>query len=211
MKKKTTDIIIVLDRSGSMQSIREQTISGFNEFLADQKRNNPGASLTLVQFNHQYELVYEARNVKYAALLNTLTYRPGGMTALLDAIGKTVKLTRQRHKKTDKKERPDKVIFVIITDGYENSSTIFTRKEIFEKIGKMENKHGWEFVYLGANQDAIREAAHFGISEKRAMTFAADAAGTSDLFQAISYSLAPDRLKEKGFEFTKKQREKQRR
>lgn len=211
MKNQTTDIILVLDRSGSMQSIKEQTISGFNEFLSDQKINNPGATITLVQFNHQYELLYEGRKVKHAALLNTLTYEPGGMTALLDAIGKTIQLTRQRHKQTPKKKRPAKVVFVIITDGYENSSTVFTRKEIFDKIRKMEDKQGWEFVYLGANQDAIHEAAHFGIHHKKAMTFAADAAGARDMFKAVAYSLAPDRLSKKGFEFTEEQREKQKR
>jgi Mg-chelatase subunit ChlD len=209
--KKSIDIIVVLDRSGSMQSIKEQTISGFNEFLQDQKKNNKGASITLVQFDHEFEMVYEAREIKRARELNTMTYVPRGMTALLDAIGKTIKLTRQRHKQLEKPDRPEKTIFVIITDGYENSSTVFTRQDIFKKITKMENKHNWDFVYLGANQDAIREAAHYGIKEKKAMTFAADAVGTRDMFHDISYNISRSVLHDKAFAFKDEQRAKQKR
>ncbi len=212
MKKRTsTDIIIVLDRSGSMQSIKEQTISGFNEFLEDQKRHNPGAHITLVQFDHEFEMVYEAMEIRRARELNTLTYVPRGMTALLDAIGKTIKLTRQRHKKLEKEKRPEKTIFVIITDGYENSSTVFTRKDIFDKITKMGKKHDWEFVYLGANQDAIHEAAHYGIKAKKAMTFAADAVGTREAFHDISQNIKLFSLHNISLAFSEEQREKQKR
>ncbi len=212
MKKKTSiDIIVVLDRSGSMQSIREQTISGFNEFLQDQKKNNKGANITLVQFDHEYEMVYEARDIKRARELNPMTYVPRGMTALLDAIGKTIKLTRQRHKQMEKPDRPEKTIFVIITDGYENSSTVFTRQDIFKKITKMESKHKWDFVYLGANQDAIREAAHYGINAKKAMTFAADAVGTRDMFHATSHNILSAVKHNSKIAFTEEQRKKQKR
>ena len=212
MKKKTAiDIIVVLDRSGSMQSIKEQTISGFNEFLKDQKANNKNARITLVQFDHEYELVYEAREIRRARELSPLTYVPRGMTALLDAIGRTIKITRQRHKQLEKEERPQKTIFVIITDGYENSSTIFTRQDIFKKITKMGNKHDWEFVYLGANQDAIREASNYGISAKRAMTFAADAMGARDMFHDMSHNIVASAMFDKEIAFTEKQRTKQKR
>ena len=206
--KKTTEIIIVLDRSGSMSSIRKENISGFNEFLSKQKEENPDSIITMVQFDHRYFPIYEAEPTKRALPLDNKSFVPAGMTALLDAIGKTIRKTVKRHKKQSEGERPEKVLFVIITDGYENSSVKYNREKIFNKIRKMEEKHGWEFVYLGANQDAIHEAANFGISEKKAMTFAYDSLGMQDAFMSLSNNIISFSKSEKIFEFSDEERAK---
>lgn len=209
--KKTVDIIILLDRSGSMQSIKEETINGFNNFLMEQQKLKTKTFLTLAQFDDKYQIDYEAVDLSKVEKLNEGTYLPRGLTALLDAIGKTIKLTKKRYKLVEKANIPEKIIFVIITDGQENNSTKYTREKIFMKIRKEENKSGWEFVFLGANQDAIKEASNYGIKAKRAMTFAADALGTEDIFFALSSNIGESIVNESEFEFTNKQRDKQKR
>jgi uncharacterized protein YegL len=211
MKKKKIDITFVLDRSGSMLTIQEETIKGFNDFLNSQKNTGGEATITLAQFDDQYEMLYEEVKLKEVKELNSSTYVPRGMTALLDAIGKTIKLTRKRHKLLNKDKQPDKVLFVIITDGFENSSIVYTREKIFKKIRKMEDKHQWEFVFLAANQDAIAEAHHYGIKANKAMTFAADKPGTEGVFLSLHENIDDMYLMDKDFEFTDEQREKQKR
>lgn len=209
--KKTVDIIILLDRSGSMQSIKHETINGYNNFLLEQRKLKSNAFLTLIQFDDRYQIDYEAVDLNKVEVLNYDTYIPRGLTALLDAIGKTIKLLNKRYKAVKKGNIPDKTIFVIITDGLENNSTKYTRDEIFKKIRKNENKNGWEFVFLGANQDAIVEANKYGIPAKRAMTYASDALGTRAMFSSLSYSVNQCMENDVEFEFTKEQRDKQKR
>ena len=207
--KNSTYIAIVLDRSGSMESIAKQTIQGFNAFLAEQKQVKGEAKISLVQFDHEYQEVYEAIDIHQAPDLNVETYEPRGMTALLDAIGKTIKSTKKIIDNLKDKQRPSKIIFVVITDGYENHSRHYSRRNIFEKISKLEGKHGWQFVFLGANQDAIAEAGRLGVKEQRAMTFAADAQGTSDVFFSLSHNISEFREKDVDLFFPEEQREKQ--
>lgn len=210
-KMKKAEIIIVLDKSGSMESIRQETISGFNEFLESQHENNADTRITLVQFNHRHHKVYESRSLNGIEKLNNENYTPEGLTALLDAIGITIQSTRKRLRDTKEKEQPDKVLFIIITDGLENNSTKFAREKIFKKIKKLEEKHSWEFIYLGANQDAIQEANNYGINSKRAMTFAADAIGTHGIYEDLSSNIHFCLYEGNDFEFSKKQRDKQKR
>ena len=209
--KKDVDIIVVLDRSGSMQSIKNETISGFNSFVNEQRKLDYHSSLTLVQFDDRYQIDYESVDIKKVQELNTDTFVPRGLTALLDAIGKTIKTTRDRYGKLVKNDLPDKTIFVIITDGQENNSTKYNRKRIFKKIRKMEKEHNWEFVFLGANQDAISEANNYGINAKRAMTYAADKVGTTDMFFSLSANIEESLENGGEFEFTNEQRDKQKR
>ena len=209
--KKDVDIIVVLDRSGSMQSIKNETISGFNSFVSEQKKLDYRSSLTLVQFDDRYQIDYESVDINKVPELNTDTFVPRGLTALLDAIGKTIKTTRDRYGKLVKNDLPDKTIFVIITDGQENNSTKYNRKRIFKKIRKMEKEHNWEFVFLGANQDAISEANNYGINAKRAMTYAADKVGTTDMFFSLSANIEESLENGGEFEFTNEQRDKQKR
>ncbi len=209
--KKDVDIIVVLDRSGSMQSIKNETISGFNSFVSEQKKLDYRSSLTLVQFDDRYQIDYESVDINKVPELNTDTFVPRGLTALLDAIGKTIKTTRDRYSKLVKNDLPDKTIFVIITDGQENNSTKYNRKRIFKKIRKMEKEQNWEFVFLGANQDAISEANNYGINAKRAMTYAADKVGTTDMFFSLSANIEESLENGGEFEFTNEQRDKQKR
>jgi len=207
--KKTADIVVVLDRSGSMETIKNETINGFNNFVEKQKKSGINAQLTLVQFDDEYEQVYQQCPINEAPKMTTETFVPRGLTALLDAIGRTIKSTRKYQKQHN--ETDNKTIFVIITDGGENASVDYSREDIFKKITKMEKKHQWEFVFLAANQDAIATARHYGISAKKAIRFAADKIGTKDVFESISDKMLYSLTNNASFAFSKKDREKQER
>ena len=178
--KNLTDITIILDRSGSMQSIKEATITAFNTFIKDQKKDGLPTNLSFIQFDDQYEKNYIEKDLHLAKELNAQTFEPRGMTALLDAIGTTIKSTKKRLKNNE--QSSDKVIIAIITDGYENASTKYSRKKIFKMIRKREEKDNWKFVFLAANQDAMEEGAKFGIHQDRAMTYHADNEGVHQAF-----------------------------
>lgn len=189
MKTNHTDITIVLDRSGSMQVVAADTIGGFNRFI-DEQRNAAGtATLTLHQFDTIYETVFAAKDVKTAPHLTTETFVPRGGTALLDAIGVALTETGKRLEKTPEQERAGAVVFVIITDGEENSSHEFNRETIFNMIAHQREKYHWQFVFLGANQDAIQTAQGMCISPANSMTYAHNTAGTKAAFAATSSNL----------------------
>ncbi len=183
-----TDITIILDRSGSMESIKEATITAFNLFVKQQKEDGLPTNLSFIQFDDQYEQNFVEKNIHLVKELNAQTFQPRGMTALLDAIGSTIKAAKKRIKKSEIK--PDKVILTIITDGYENASTKYTREKIFRMIRKREEKDNWKFLFLAANQDAIYEGSKFGIHEDRAMTYRQDNTGTRDAFDSISQKVS---------------------
>jgi hypothetical protein len=186
MRQDLTDITIVLDRSGSMHSVRSDTIGGYNKFLADQKSAPGAANVSLMQFDDQFESVYEGRLVAEAPELTTETFIPRGWTALLDAIGRTINRTGARLSATPEVDRPAKVLFIILTDGGENSSKEFTRDKVFEMITHQREAYKWEFLFLGANQDAIKTGAGIGIPSLNAMSYAANAVGTKSAFEATS-------------------------
>jgi uncharacterized protein YegL len=208
--KKRTDITIILDRSGSMDSIKEATIEGFNSFLKKQKSGDFETNVTLVQFDDEYQMVYEGQNSTNVKYLNNKSYVPRGMTALLDAIGTTITLAKKRIKAIEKLDRPENVITAIITDGEENASTKYTRESILKMIRKREGKNNWNFVFLAANQDAIAEGSKFGIRKERALTFKATGNGMKNAFHSLSnlsYDLNADSIC--NFKFSKEDREKQ--
>lgn len=164
MKKGLTEIAVILDESGSMNEIKSDTIGGFNSFLKV-NRDLPGeAKLTLVKFSTNYNIVYNGINIKEASDLNQSTYYPSGMTSLLDAVGKAIDEIGGRLSKTTEEERPEKVLMVIITDGEENSSREYSLESIKEKITHQKDKYNWEFVFLGADQDAWSNGGSMGIS-----------------------------------------------
>ena len=168
---RPTDITIVLDRSGSMESTKSDAIGGFNNFLAEQRKLPGRTAVTLVQFDDQYEPVYEGRPLDDAPELTDKTFVPRGGTALLDAIGQTIVRTDQRFAKQD--NPAELVIFVIITDGQENSSVEYDRAKVFKMIRSHEKEHNWKFIFMGTNQDAIAEAGAMGIMGQHAMTYGA--------------------------------------
>lgn len=183
--KKSTDITIILDRSGSMSYIKETTIKGFNSFLKEQQATCSDTKITLVQFDYEYQVIYESINILEAKELSNKTFEPRGATALLDAIGLTIDNTKNRIKLSNKDEKPNNVIIVIITDGEENSSNKFSREMIFKKISKREKKDNWNFIFLGSNQDAIAVGGSFGIKSGKALTFANDSDGAVDAFKSM--------------------------
>lgn len=170
-----TEIIVVLDRSGSMSSILTGTIEGFNTFLKEQKNAAGEAFMTLVQFDDQYQIDYKSVNVKHLEGLNTNNFVPRGSTALHDAIGKTINDT-----KTDKP-----VVFVIITDGLENASREFRAPQIKALI-EAKTKEGWKFVYLGANQDAVLVGESMGITRGQTMSYSANSIDTISAFASTA-------------------------
>ena len=151
------EIIIVMDRSGSMESVKSDTIGGFNAFLKKHKEAAKGEVLvTLAQFDDRYDIVYSGNPVWTAPLLTNGTYVPRGMTALYDAVGRTINEVGSRLERTPDYDRPSKIIFVILTDGAENSSKEFSQSQVQEMIKHQQEKYSWQFVFLGADQDAFQ-------------------------------------------------------
>ena len=196
MKTDYSDISLVLDRSGSMEAVRADTIGGFNAFLTDQKNAGVGtATVTLAQFDDIYETVYLAIPLGDAPLLSAQTFVPRGSTALLDAIGKTIDETGTRLAALPEAQRPDKVIFVILTDGEENASLHFTMPQIADKIRHQRENYQWEFVFLGANQDAIATASQIGVPQGAALSYAYDGKGVMDAMETVSENVRGMRAK----------------
>lgn len=174
-----TEILIILDRSGSMHALTKDVIGGFNSFI-DSQRTLPGeARVTLVQFSDASSLIYEAKPL--AEVGEMTTFKPGGSTALLDAIGQT--LDRQGKRIAGEKWAKS-VVVVIITDGEENASHEYSNARIREMIAHAEN-HDWKFIYLGANQDAFAVGTSLGISKGMTMSYAANAVGTQTMYSTV--------------------------
>jgi len=189
MNKNLTEIAFILDRSGSMSPVTESAITGFNEFLRDQQKAEGQARLTLVLFDNEYLVPLDCIPVQEAVSLDTTTYVPRGSTALLDAIGTTVDRLGTRISAMPEPERPGQVIVAILTDGYENSSEKFTWKDISHKILEQTNTYKWQFLFLGANQDAIATAASLNIDAANAANYIADKIGTHSSNKAMSRKL----------------------
>lgn len=172
MREDLTDITVVLDRSGSMASIRQDTIGGFNTFLAGQRKVPGRARISLVQFDDRYEPNYTAMDVREAYLLNESSYEPRGSTALLDAFGKTIAETGRRLLSMPESERPSKVVFVVVTDGHENASREYTKAKVKEMVEHQRIVYKWEFLFLGAGIDAMADAAQYGMAAAAAINTA---------------------------------------
>lgn len=173
---KPTQIVMVLDRSGSMDSIGKATVDGINSFIKEQKAAEGEAFMTLTQFDDQYEVTYKERPINEVKdLILGETFVPRATTALYDAIGRTI----------NELNTEDDVVFVIVTDGMENASREFTQSVIFEKI-EQKKKEGWNFLFLAANQDAMKTGAGFGISGKNAMSYNANSTSVNATFSNIS-------------------------
>lgn len=164
MKKDLTEIIFILDESGSMSSVKGDTIGGFNEFIEAQKRIPGTVKFTFVKFSDYYNVINEGTPIEEVSPLNESTYTPSFSTALLDAVGKAVNSVTARLDKTPEDEKPEKVLFAILTDGYENASTEYAQKAINEMIKNQRTKEGWEFLFLGADIDAWSGGSAMGIN-----------------------------------------------
>ena len=185
MNERLTEIVYILDRSGSMTGLEKDTIGGYNGFLEKQKSEEGDAVVTTVLFDDKYELVHDRVDIKKISPLTEREYYARGMTALLDAVGKTIKSVEQRHRSAIDSEVPGKTIFVITTDGQENSSREYTAHQIKSMIETLKKEREWEFLFLGANIDAVDVAAKYGIDKDRSVKYCADEAGTELNFNAI--------------------------
>ncbi len=192
MKENFTRIAIILDRSGSMESCKESTVAGFNEFIRTQKEIPGEATVKLVQFDDQYETVFD-KPLKECPELTQNTFVPRGSTALLDAQGRTIVGLGRELAALAESERPSKVIVVTLTDGLENASKEYNLAKIGEMIREQRDRYNWDFVFLGANQDAIATAAAMSIPLPSAMSYSTRKAGVVATMAAVSHYVGASR------------------
>jgi len=186
MKQGLTELVFIIDRSGSMAGLENDTIGGFNSMLKEQQIVEGEATVTTVLFDDRYELIHDRIDIRAVAPLTAEDYTVRGSTALLDAVGKTIKKIREVQKRTAEDYRAEKVMFVIITDGEENASREYSADRVKKRIEKQKEKYGWEFIFFGANMDAVAEAGKLGISADRAQNYNADSIGTSAAYSKMS-------------------------
>lgn len=185
MKENRSRIAIILDRSGSMQSVRESTISGFNQFIRSQREQPGDVTVKLVQFDDQYDVVFDLPLADVPELTQDL-FVPRGMTALFDAQGRTIVGLGEELAALRESERPSKVIVMTLTDGMENASKLYTVDQIATLVKHQTDVYQWDFIFLGANQDAIRTGALMAIAPAASMTYRASNAGTTNVFAAAA-------------------------
>ena len=171
MKKGLTELVFILDRSGSMRGLEQDTIGGFNGMLDRQRQQEGAANITTVLFDDQYEKVHDRTSLDQVKELTRKEYYVRGRTALLDAMGRTIHEMALIQKHLPDSEKAEKIIFVITTDGLENASHSYSRDQIRKMVEHEKEKYGWEFLFLGANMDAVAEARSFGIPADRSVTF----------------------------------------
>ena len=186
MKENLTELIFILDRSGSMFGLENDTIGGFNAMLEKQKQEPGQVLVTTVLFDNLCEVIHDRTDLLNIAPMTRKDYYVRGSTALLDAVGKTVAHIAKIHKYAREEDRPDKTLFVITTDGMENASRDFTYERVKNLIHRHQARDGWEFLFLGANIDAAKEAARFGIDRDHTADYLADSQGTTVLYEAVN-------------------------
>lgn len=185
-KQDLTSIVILVDESGSMNSLQQETISGINAFVDDQKKLPGSAELTLAKFSYENSYLFKNKPLTEVTPLTTDHYRPAGGTALLDSLGTAVDDLGAHLKSIPEEARPGKVIFVVITDGQENSSRRFNRSQVAEMTKHQQDKYNWEFVFLGANLDAVHEANTLGFKTANAVNYSASSVGTQSAYRGIT-------------------------
>lgn len=181
-----TELVFILDRSGSMSGLEADTIGGFNSMLAKQKKQEGRAYVTTVLFDHEIETLHDRIPLRKVKPLTGRDYTVRGCTALLDAIGDTIKHIASIHRYARKEDVPANTMFVITTDGMENASRRYNSEEIKKMIEKEKAKYGWEFLFIGANIDAVETARTYGIAKDRAVNYHADSKGTGVVYEAVS-------------------------
>ena len=181
-----TELVFILDRSGSMSGLESDTIGGFNAMLEKQQAEPGKCRITTVLFDHAYEVLHDRIDIKAVNKLTAKEYFVRGTTALLDAVGNAINKIDNAQKNTAEDHRAEKVLFVITTDGMENASREFSYDKIKSMIERQKAKHNWEFIFLGANIDAVEVAGRFGIARERAQTFHNDSKGISLNYDVLS-------------------------
>lgn len=194
-------IAVVLDRSGSMENIRQDTIGGFNSFLEEQRKVPGNCLFTLAQFDTVYEMISHNIPLSDAKPLTRDTFVPRGGTALLDAMGRTLNTLEQDLTELERAgNKPDKIYFVVITDGEENQSAEFNRDQVFKMIADRRQNSAWEFIFLSANQDAIAVGGSYGFAAASSMTY--NDSGTRGCYGTVSNNIASSRASGEGISFS---------
>lgn len=186
MKKNLTELVFILDRSGSMAGLEADTIGGFNAMTQKQRKEPGEALVSTVLFDNETQVIHDRVPLDKVPALTQKEYYVRGCTALLDAVGRAIHHIGNVHKYAREEDRPEKTLFVITTDGMENASRRYTYDKVKAMIEHQREKYGWEFLFLGANIDAAREAARFGIRADRAANYHADHIGTEVIYEAVS-------------------------
>ena len=190
MKKNLTELVFILDRSGSMAGLEKDTIGGFNAMIEKQKGEEGDAYISTVLFDNISEVIHDRAKLENVPKLTEKEYYVRGCTALLDAVGGAIHHIGNVHKYAREEDRPERTMFVITTDGLENASRRYTYDKVKAMIRRQKEQYGWEFLFLGANIDAAKEAARFGIGEDKAVTYCSDSIGTRLNYDVIGDAVA---------------------
>ena len=186
MSKNMTEIVYILDRSGSMGGLEEDTIGGFNSMMKKQKKTGEEALVSTILFDDQCEVIYDRVPLSKVEKMTDKQYYVRGCTALLDAVGGAIKHIGNIHKYAREEDRPSKTIFIITTDGMENASRNYSYEKVQKMVKKHQKKYGWEFIFIGANIDAYAEAQKLGVRKERAVNYVHDARGTAKVYAGVS-------------------------
>ena len=188
MKKNLTELVFILDRSGSMAGLEEDTVGGFNSMIQRQKEEKGEALVSTVLFANDSQVIHDRVALDQIQPLTRRQYFVGGCTALIDAMGGAIRHICNVHKYAREEDRPERTVFVITTDGMENAS--YSSAQVKAMVQRQKEKYGWEFLFLGANIDAVETAAHFGINEDRAVTYCSDSRGQRLNYQVVSKTVS---------------------
>ena len=186
MKKGLTEMVFIIDRSGSMGGLEKDTIGGFNSMLKEQQAVEGEAIVTTVLFDNRYELLHDRIDIRAVSPLTEKNYTVGGNTALLDALGKTIRKIREVQEHTAEDYRAEKILFIIITDGEENASQYYSQEAVKSLLEKVQAENGWDVMFVGANIDAKQYASNLGISGAHASGFSYDSAGAAAVMKSMS-------------------------
>ena len=186
MRKNLTEIVFILDRSGSMSGLEADTIGGYNSLLEKQKKEDGEAIISTVLFDDRQEVLHDRVNLKQMKPMTDKEYYVRGCTALLDAVGGAIHHIGNVHKYAREEDRPEKTLFIITTDGMENASRRYTYENVKKMVERQKEKFGWEFLFLGANIDAIEVAGRFGIGADRAVNYQCDSVGTAVNYKVLA-------------------------
>ena len=190
MKNNITELVFILDRSGSMSGLEDDTIGGFNSLLEKQKREPGLAYVSTVLFNHETTVLHDRVDIQAVRPMTREDYTVRGCTALLDAVGDAIQHIGNIHKYAREEDVPEHTLFIITTDGMENASRRHSIDKVKNMIERQKAKYGWEFLFLGANMDAVETAGTFGIAAERAVTYRADSRGTRLNYDVLSEAIS---------------------